>query len=586
MRIYVRKYDNQCITHQISVPKDIIRDFFDNSPNNATLKFVGKNSGNTANVTVLLSTDPRLGGGIKGLINYEGGADVDDLLVIYKDKTTYTLEVMKKTDPRYSSFFNMYVSTDRHLVLSLDEGDGTVKIVLDKDIMKEQFKKWMESQKKEDGTDAYSAGVVSNYLSALNTVSSLLSVTVYEIYNYKTLCALINSCFGDSTFMNDDKVNHHYTLSNALKAYKKFFEEFLGITDTTIPTASTDPTIKGYNKIYYGAPGCGKSRKVKDYLAFLGVTDSNQFRVTFHPEYSNFDFVGQVLPTVREKKIPDPADPTKYKVKSSVEYIFNKGPFVLALERAFQEQKDGTDKMVYLVIEEINRGNAAAIFGDLFQLLDRDSVGKSEYPITNVNIIDILNKDGYSAYTSKGVYIPNNLTIIATMNTSDQNVFTLDTAFKRRWEFEQVTNVFTSADSNYNKKVPGTTLLWRDFVKVINEKITDPARTGVSGEDKRIGKYFIKNDYLCDGDTELYNQTKDAAGNVTASTPNADIIEKATAFAYKILEYIWNDVAKFDEKSQWFDVSKNHTLEDLIASFVDVKENNPLKVFTGIEKWN
>lgn len=351
-------------------------------------------------------------------------------------------------------------------------------------------------------------------------------------------------------------------------------------------SSSTDPIIKGYNKIYYGAPGCGKSRMVKDYLNYLGVSKDNRFRVTFHPEYSNFDFVGQILPTMVEKSVKDPSDPTKTKTKQFTEYVFNKGPFVLALERAFQEHIDGTDKMVYLVIEEINRGNAAAIFGDLFQLLDRDSNGVSEYPITNVNLVNILKKDGYSDFVDGGVYIPNNLTIIATMNTSDQNVFTLDTAFKRRWEFEQVTNVFTSADSNYNKKVPGTTLLWRDFVKVINEKITDPARTGLSGEDKRIGKYFIKNDYLCDGDTELYNQTKDAAGNVTSSTPNADIIDKATAFAYKILEYIWNDVAKFDEKSQWFDVSKNHTLEDLISSFVDDKENNPLKVFTGIDKWN
>ncbi len=586
MRIYVRKYDNQCITHQISVPKDIIRDFFDNSPHNAVLKFRGKNSSNTANVTVLLSTDPRLGGDIKRLIADEGGADVDDLLIIYKDKTDYVLEIMKKTDSRYSSFFSMYVSTDRHLVLNLDEGDGTIKIVLDKDIMKEQFKKWLEEQKKDDGTDAFSSGVISNYLSAINTVSSTLSITIYEIYNYKALCTLINSCLSDSDFMNDDKTNHHYTLSNGLKSYKKFFEDFLGITETSIPTVSTDSAIKGYNKIYYGAPGCGKSRKVKDFLTDLGVASSNQFRVTFHPEYSNFDFVGQILPKVIEKKIVDPTDSTKFEIKTNVEYIFNKGPFVLALERAFQEQKDGTDKMVYLVIEEINRGNAAAIFGDLFQLLDRDSTGKSEYPITNVNIVERLNKDGFDAFTTEGVYIPNNLTIIATMNTSDQNVFTLDTAFKRRWEFEQVTNTFSTTDSNYNKKVPGTKLLWRDFVRVINEKITDPSRTGLSGEDKRIGKYFVKNDYLCDADTELFSQIKDAAGNITSSTPNVDIIEKATAFAYKILEYIWNDVAKFDEKTQWFDVAKNHTLEDLIAAFIDEKENNPLRVFTGIEKWD
>lgn len=586
MRIYVRKYDNQCITHQISVTKDIVKDFFDNAPDHTNLTFKGKNSGKTANVIMLLATDPRFGGNIKNLINDEGGADLDDLLVIYKDKTQYTLEIIKKADTRYSTFFNMYVGTDRHLILNIDEGDGTVKIVLDKDIIKEQFKNWMDSQTNSDGTKAYAPGVISNYLSAINTVSSSLTVTIYEIYNYKTLCDLINSCLSDANFMNDDKVKHHYTLSNGLKAYKKFFEDFLGITDTTIPAAASDPAIKGYNKIYYGAPGCGKSRKVKDILSELGVSKTNQFRVTFHPEYSNFDFVGQVLPTSKTEKIVDPTDPTKFITKTKVEYKFNSGPFVLALEQAFKEQMDGTDRMVYLVIEEINRGNAAAIFGDLFQLLDRDSSGKSEYPITNVNIKGRLDEDGFSSFTTEGVYIPNNLTILATMNTSDQNVFTLDTAFKRRWEFEQVTNTFTAADSNYNKKVPGTSLLWRDFVEVINRKITDPTRTSLSGEDKRIGKYFVKNDYLCDGDTELFTQAKDAAGNITSSVANTSIIEKATSFAYKILEYIWNDVAKFDEKTQWFDVSKNHTLEELIESFINEKDNNPLKVFTGIAEWD
>jgi len=364
------------------------------------------------------------------------------------------------------------------------------------------------------------------------------------------------------------------------------FRDVVGNDDLMSLVDSIDPTIKGYNKIFYGAPGCGKSRKVRDFLNDLNVSDSNQFRVTFHPEYSNFDFVGQILPTIREEEIVDSTDSTVVKKESKVEYIFNRGPFVLALERAFQELKDGTDRMVYLIIEEINRGNAAAIFGDLFQLLDRDLTGKSEYPIINVNVRDILNKDGFSNYTAKGVYIPNNLTIIATMNTSDQNVFTLDTAFKRRWEFEQVSNVFSVNDSNYNLFVPGTSLLWRNFVNVINKKITDPTRTGLSGEDKRIGKYFVKNDVLFDTKTELYTQQKDAAGNVVSSTPNAEIIEKATAFAYKILEYIWNDVAKFDEKTQWFDISKNHTLEELIASFIDEKENNPLKVFTGIDNWN
>ncbi len=333
-----------------------------------------------------------------------------------------------------------------------------------------------------------------------------------------------------------------------------------------------DPNIKGFNRIYYGAPGCGKSRLVKKKLE--KVPYENKIRVTFHPEYSNFDFVGQVLPTI--KKGEDDKD--------IVEYIFNKGPFVQALEKAFEEQKNGTGKMVYLVIEEINRGNAAAIFGDLFQLLDRDDNGNSEYPVSNTNIIDRLVKDGYGDYIKEGVYIPYNLTILATMNTSDQNVFTLDTAFKRRWEFEQISNDFTDEDKNKDLYVPGTSIKWSKFVQKINKIITDPSRTGLSGEDKRIGKYFVKSDYLVDSDdTRNYNPTE--VEDVLVK--NEEIISKSKAFAYKILEYIWNDVAKFDEKSQWFDTSKNHTLEELIASFVSEENNdNPLAVFIGIDDWN
>ena len=311
----------------------------------------------------------------------------------------------------------------------------------------------------------------------------------------------------------------------------------------------------GYNKIYYGAPGCGKSFIVNKMLDDANVPEANRIRVTFHPEYANCDFVGQILPTI-EKKF----DSTTGEEKEVVKYVFNPGPFTLALERA---QK--TNDMVYLVIEEINRGNAAAIFGDLFQLLDREkdmkkaNWGESEYPICNVNIQKYL---GVSA--GKSTIIPSNLTILATMNTSDQSVFTLDTAFKRRWSFEQISNnIEKDADHKYKGwYVPGTNVTLEKFLTVINAEIL---KHKITSEDKRMGKYFISKDCLTETPCEIQ-----------------DVKMEAEMFAYKVLEYIWNDVCKIG-KDEWFDTISITTLEDLIDAFVEPSSDaTPLSVFKSI----
>jgi len=328
---------------------------------------------------------------------------------------------------------------------------------------------------------------------------------------------------------------------------------------------STTPAKAGYNKIYYGCPGCGKSHMVQKELEDNKVPKSDIFRVTFHPEYSNFDFVGQVMPSAETKTNTDGS------TTDIVKYKFEKGPFTLALARARE-----TESMVYLIIEEINRGNAAAIFGDLFQLLDRDKKPllndgtpnprfcASEYPITNVAIQKELGIDK--------VVIPSNLTIIGTMNTSDQNVFTLDTAFKRRWEFEQVNNEFTANDTIGDKFIPGSNVTWKVFVDKVNKKIAKQGMNNSISDDKRIGKYFVSEDVL----TDVYTPIKDGSGNIDKT-----VQDKAKRFAYKVLEYIWNDVAKFDDKVNWFDTTSINTLEELIAKFIDTTTNNPVAVFVG-----
>lgn len=318
----------------------------------------------------------------------------------------------------------------------------------------------------------------------------------------------------------------------------------------------------GINKIYYGAPGCGKSFYVHQLLTDARVDTKHIVRTTFHPEYSNSDFVGQIFPSI-EKEI----DPVSGAEKEIVTYKFRPGPFTIALLRALD-----TTNMVYLIIEELNRGDAAAIFGDIFQLLDREkdinnnNFCASQYPISNPNIEKFL-KDELDLGEDYQLVIPGNLTILATMNSSDQNVFTLDTAFKRRWSFEQISNDIKTDKSHSYKDwyIPGTDVTWEKFLITINEKIL---KSNQLNEDKRLGKYFVTKECL----TETVRKI-------------VDVRDKAQDFAYKVLEYIWNDVCKIN-RIYWFDTAEYRTLEDVINAFINpptpsggTTQDSPLAIF-------
>ena len=349
-----------------------------------------------------------------------------------------------------------------------------------------------------------------------------------------------------------------------LDNYKSLHNYSSEISNNSIDNQSELYKAKnGENKIFYGAPGCGKSYFVKKSLDDLGVVRKNRIRVTFHPDYSNSDFVGQILPSVEERINGDTGEKEEI-----VKYSFFPGPFTLALLQTYK-----TNNMVYLIIEEINRGNAAAIFGDLFQLLDREkdktkqNYNESEYAIDNPIIqrylSDRLSSEGI-AYDDRLV-IPSNLTIYATMNSSDQNVFTMDTAFKRRWNFEHISNDINT-DNNHSYKnwyIPGTDVTWARFLTKVNKKILKNKISNQTNEDKQMGKYFVTKDCLTE---ERNAKNQEAANN----------------FAYKVLEYLWNDVCKIG-KSDWFDTSKYETLEDLIKNFINPAPNcNPLSVFQDI----
>lgn len=290
----------------------------------------------------------------------------------------------------------------------------------------------------------------------------------------------------------------------------------------------------GKNIVVYGTPGCGKSFHVQNtLLKEFGVANDEQHRIrtTFYQDYTNTDFVGQIIPKVKEDK--------------SVTYEFNPGPFALAMKMAIEH----SNEPVALVIEELNRGNAASIFGDIFQLLDRDDDGKSQYKITNVNLQDYLN----NMFKERNLHfdyivIPSNLYIVATMNTSDQNVFTLDTAFKRRWKFEKLPNIFASDHKYAEYFVPGMDgITWKTLVKAINNFIVSRADE-LSSEDKQLGVYFIGKETL--------SETKEGTTNET----------KKKEFAYKLLEYLWDDVAKYNH-SDWFGPDVK-TLDQLIEEYM------------------
>ena len=340
---------------------------------------------------------------------------------------------------------------------------------------------------------------------------------------------------------------------------KNFFDSIQEVVDTTINDVKKDdsgtdnglgssfPNFTPSQIIYYGVPGCGKSNKIREKLK--DVPEKNKVRVVFHPEYTNAEFIGQILP----------------KVNGHVTYEFTPGPFTQIIKRAYLNPNEH----FYLVVEEINRGNAAAIFGDTFQLLDRlkagetDSLGNdpanaavntftegwSQYFVQNDDVNAYIRGNENSIQignicfdSNTAIRLPPNLSILATMNTSDQNVFTLDNAFQRRFDMELVRNEFDltkpAVNVQYEAEIDDTGIKWGQFWGWINAKITATLKGLSSTEDKRLGVWFVSN-----------------VGGI--------IDDKV--FAEKVLKFLWDDVFKF-KRPQVF-AEGIDTLEKLINSF-------------------
>lgn len=296
----------------------------------------------------------------------------------------------------------------------------------------------------------------------------------------------------------------------------------------------------GVNVLLYGVPGCGKSFAIM--TKYCNDADAVE-RVVFHPDYTYGDFVGQILPLT---------DPETEKIR----YEFSPGPFTRILSDAY----NNPEKKYCLIIEEINRGNAPAIFGDVFQLLDRDESGSSAYEITNADVADKVYIHGQ---TSKKVKLPSNLYIYATMNTSDQNVFTLDTAFQRRWNMRMVENNVNNS-LIAGKHILDTSIKWAVFNTTINNLVLAKNVGMTSSEDKRLGAYFVT-----EQDLKFYT-TDD---NITQE--EAD--DRNHSFPEKVLKYLWDDAFKFSRDEVF--KSEYDSLEKLIKAFETAQGDKRFNIF-------
>ena len=313
------------------------------------------------------------------------------------------------------------------------------------------------------------------------------------------------------------------------------YKNFLQFFKSVLPTVSINHNNEdlrtaekaSLQQIFYGAPGTGKSHNIKDNVDVKAADEKNLvFRTTFHPDSDYSTFVGAYKPTTTKRAVRNVAgdivrDTNKEEVyEDCITYSFIPQAFLQAYVAAW----NNPDDKVFLIIEEINRGNCVQIFGDLFQLLDRDDEGASEYPImADKDIAKYLNgndDEGRFVLTNKDgikddkLRLPKNLYIWATMNTSDQSLFPIDSAFKRRWDW--VYMPIADAKKNYVIEIDNDQYDWWSFLEAINDIIESTTHS----EDKKLGYFFAK--------------AKD--GRITVET-----------FVSKVIFYLWNDVFKDNE---------------------------------------
>lgn len=400
---------------------------------------------------------------------------------------------------------------------------------LENDIIK-AFKAWLREGELKDKT-------ISNYISGINKICNEFKEDILELKPVEF-----------EKFYNEIKENNEFqkinqqsnrTLSSALLKYR----EFINLENICFSLN------KAHNRIVFGAPGTGKSYKINKEIKENNLKKLSK-RVTFHPNYTYSQFVGSYKPV--SKVVVE-----NNEKKEIVAYEFVAGPFLNVLIEALKDENKGIPHV--LVIEEINRANTAGVFGDVFQLLDRNSDGKSMYTINMATEMKkFVNKElGFDSnnYIDE-LYIPNNMYIWATMNSADQGVYPMDSAFKRRWSFEYI-----GIDKNEEKlkgkdyefislKDKGNTYSlyeWNTVRKAINKKLK-----GKVNEDKLLGPFFLSKTELlrCKENQEEFDEI----------------------FKSKVLMYLYEDILK--HKKIDFFIEGVQTLSDVMNAYDNGKVFN------------
>ena len=409
---------------------------------------------------------------------------------------------------------------------------------------KRRFRLWMEKQVKPEGDseagEAYSTNSIDQYIS--NIANTPLSTVADKSVFFTTDVDQIRLTIADLD--NSEKKNN--TQRSAVKKYLQFAID-TGDGDMDVIFNTDIETKYERNRIVFGAPGTGKSFLLKqDCDDLLDDTVGTYERVTFHPDYTYSQFVGTYKPVMDTDG-------------RSIRYDFVPGPFMRVYVDALKSARTNAPQPHLLLIEEINRAKVAAVFGDVFQLLDRDADGVSEYEIqATEDIRRYLAKElGGSEEKYKKIRIPNNMFIWATMNSADQGVYPMDTAFKRRWNFEylgidekekDIENIGKINIAKYDEPV-----VWNKLRKAINAKMS---RDFSINEDKLMGPFFLSKKVL---DSDEDGMIKDPARFIEA-------------FKSKVIMYLYEDAVK-QSKRKFFDGCDSSKYSSVCDAFDEIGMN-------------
>lgn len=303
------------------------------------------------------------------------------------------------------------------------------------------------------------------------------------------------------------------------------------IEDDLIPSifnTKTKPPVhltpRPMNKIFFGVPGVGKSYAVNKL-----VSGKKFIRTVFHPSITSSDFIGTMMPSISDEH-----------GKREATYDYQPGAFLRALKLAEDCRVDNSH--AYLVIEELNRAPAESVFADAFQLLDRDMNGVSEFPVSlDINALNYLKQFAPNSLSGDDVIIPNNLSILATMNYSDQNVFNLDNAFKRRWELEFIPIDFDNCpnfkfqvtNSDKNK----TEVSWKAFAQTINKTFEENGYA----DDQKIGQYFIsEHEFKIFGEKIIFDKLFSYIWEEVLDSSSRDLIFEPSILSFQKLHILAN----------------------------------------------